>query len=167
MVLRRRLRLDPIEPLDPFALAAAMKIPVVTPQDIVGLRPECLDHVLGEGGDRWSGGTLPLPDGRAVVVLNPTHALTRRRATLMEELAHVHLKHQPSEICVQGGMSFRSFKKSQETQAYWLGATALLPHAAIAFCCRCELCVEEIAERYGISVQLVRFRCNTTGLKVA
>lgn len=165
--LRRKLRLDAIEPLDPFALADSMRIPVVTPKDIIDLPAACSAHVLGDGASHWSGGTVALPHGGAVVVLNPTHARTRQRATLMEELAHVHLNHQPSEICIHGAMAFRSFKKSQETQAYWLGAAALLPHAAISHCCDGDLCADEIAERYGVSVQLVRFRCNTTGLKVA
>ena len=67
-----------------------------------------------------------------MIILNPIHPDTRKRATLMEELSHIYLGHAPSKLTVvDGGLAFRSFKKTQETEAYWVGAAALVPRVAL------------------------------------
>ena len=164
--LRRLQRLGPIAPLDPYALAGAMGVPVVSPSDAVSLGPAFLAHLLGAGARSWSAGTLCLPDGRFVVVMNPTHAETRRRATLMEELAHLHLQHKPSELFPVDGKIFRSYLRSQERQAYSVGATALVPLAALQHARRMNQGAATIAKQYGVSQSLVTFRENVTGVRL-
>ncbi len=130
--LRRRVALPPMGILDPYRLAGKMGVRVLTPGDIPGMDPADLQHLLVQGSDSWSAGSIRLPNGQVVIVLNPTHPDTRKRATLMEELAHVHLRHKPSQLIVlDGGVAVRSFKKSQETEAYWVGAAALVPRGVL------------------------------------
>jgi len=61
--------------LDPFELAKYAKLLVITFDQIVGLSEESIRHLLGEGKDMWSGGAAShkLPDGRKLIILNPTH----------------------------------------------------------------------------------------------
>ncbi len=80
------------EPLDPFALARYAKLMVVPFEAIRDFLPEdIVEHLLGAGSDKWSGGasSVPLPNGQKLIILNPTHTATRHQATLMEEISHV------------------------------------------------------------------------------
>ena len=90
------------QPLDPFALAKFAKLLVVDFESIEGLSPESRAHLLGDAADEWSGGACsrPLPNGWRLVILNPAHGKHRNRATLMEEVAHVFLGHQPNRLAV-------------------------------------------------------------------
>ena len=75
------------EPLNPFDLARYAKLEVVQFDAIKDLlSPETLDHLLGAGSNKWSGGAsgIPLPNGRKLIILNPTHSPARHQATLME-----------------------------------------------------------------------------------
>ncbi len=166
-ILRSRLALRPLAPLDPFELAKNMCVDIIRPSEIPGLRPECLDQLLVKEFEAWSAGSLKLPSNDVVVVLNPTHAKTRERATLMEELSHIHLGHSPTQlIIVEGGPVFRTFKKSQETEAYWVGAAALVPKAALERAKSNDAQRQVVARFYGVSPDLVRFRENVTGLRL-
>ena len=166
-VLRARLALSPLAVLNPFDLARQMNAKVISPSDISGLPAECLNQLLITDSDGWSAGSLKLPDVGVVIVLNPNHPETRKRATLMEELSHIYLNHTPTQlILTDGGPAFRSFKKSQETEAYWVGAAALVPRAALERAKRNRANRHVVAQFYGVSRDLVRFRENVTGLRL-
>lgn len=164
--MRRRLALLPAAPLDPFLLAQTMQVPVITPHDIIQLDANCLAELLGSGARSWSGGSLHLPDGRAVVVLNPTHAATRNRATLMEELVHIDLQHPPSQIMRSGGLTMRSYNKTNETQAYWIGTAALVTRQRLQMAERVGATRESVANECGVSRDLVKFREQVTGIRL-
>src|SRR6185369_17560374 len=89
--------------LDPFKLARFAKLLVVPYDEIEGLSDESRDHLLGEGKEMWSGGAASqtLPDGRKLIILNPTHGKNRHNATLMEEVSHVFLGHKPSRLAIE------------------------------------------------------------------
>jgi len=109
-----------------------------------------------------------MPDGDVVIVLNPNHPETRKHATLMEELSHIHLAHTPTQlIVIDGGPAFRSFKKTQETQAYWVGAAALVPRAALERAKRNKADRQVLAKYFGVSRDLVAFRENVTGVRLS
>lgn len=164
--MRRRLALLPAAALDPFALAQAMEVPVITPHDVLQLDDNCLAELLGSGARSWSGGSLHLPDGRAVVVLNPTHAETRNRATLIEELVHIDLQHPPSQIMRSGGLAMRSYNKTNETQAYWIGTAALVTRQRLQLAEQAGATREVLAKECGVSRDLVKFREQVTGIRL-
>jgi hypothetical protein len=75
--------------LDPFTLARFAKLFVASFDDIAPLLSgETLKHLTGDGKNAWSGGAAShtLPDGRKLIILNPTHGMIRLYATLMEEI---------------------------------------------------------------------------------
>jgi hypothetical protein len=165
--LRKLLFLAPMAPLDPFELANKLSAKVVSPSDIPGLNSGCLHQLLMVDSDAWSAGSIHIPNGGVMVVLNPTHPQTRKRATLMEELSHLHLGHTPSKlIVVNGYLAFRSFKKSHETEAYWVGAAALVPRAALERARHNRSERRILASYFGVSRQLVSFRENVTGIRL-
>ena len=93
LALRDFAGVDGSQPLDPFALAHFARLLVVDFDQVEGLSPESRTHLLGAGGNEWSGGACSrtLPDGWRLDIQNPVHGVLRNRATLMEEIAHVFL----------------------------------------------------------------------------
>jgi hypothetical protein len=164
--------------LDPFKLAEFAKLLVVDFNSIEGLSPESRAHLLGDAADEWSGGACsrPLPNGWRLVILNPAHGQQRNRATLMEEVAHVFLGHQPNRLAViskdpvvrDGAASkqtlARDYNHDDEEAAYAVGAAALVPYEALRrFVVRGRRS-SEIARHFGVSRQLVEYRIKVTHL---
>jgi hypothetical protein len=167
------------QPLDPFALAEFAKLLVVDFDQIEGLSPESRQHLLGEGADQWSGGACsrPLPNGWRLVILNPAHGAQRNRATLMEEVAHVFLGHQPNRLAIISDDSkargikgrpkqtlARDYNHDDEEAAYAVGASALIPYAALRRLVRTGRRANQIALHFRVSRQLVEYRIKVTRL---
>jgi hypothetical protein len=173
------------QPLDPFALAEFAKLLVIDFDQIEGLSPESKQHLLGEGADQWSGGACsrPLPNGWKLVILNPAHGRQRNRATLMEEVAHVFLGHQPNRLAIistrnptirEGAGAktatptkqtlARDYNHNDEEAAYAVGAAALVPYAALQRLVRDGRRANQIARHFHVSRQLVEYRIKVTHL---
>jgi hypothetical protein len=151
--------------LDPFDLAGKMSVEVIDPSKIKLLAREILDQLFRDS-DAWSAGTLPLPDGQNIVVMNPTHNEARQRASLMEELVHIKLKHKPTKLVHNDGTTMRNWDQAQESQAYWVGAAALLPRCVIKGAKTLGWTAEKVARDHGVSMQLVEFREKILGIKL-
>jgi hypothetical protein len=163
-------RLD--EPLNPFELARYAKLEVVQFNDIKDLlSPETLNHLLGAGSDKWSGGAsgIPLPNGRKLIILNPTHSPTRHQSTLMEEICHVFLGHNPTKLEVKnhnkkGEEIARDYNEAMEEEAYSVGAAALVPFAALRDFVRAGKTSRDIARHFNVSRELVEYRMKVSRL---
>jgi hypothetical protein len=158
-------------PLDPFRLAKFANLLVVSFDQIQGLNPETREHLLGEASEKWSGGacSVPLPDGRRIVILNPNHGRMRTNATLMEEVSHVFLGHQPSRLKVvaeneNGQTISREYRKADEEAAYATGAAALVPFAALRRFVLDGQTSQQIAKHFHVSRELVEYRLKVTRL---
>lgn len=150
--------------LDPWRLAPYLKLRVISIDEVTALSEESRRVLLDDTTRGWSGGaSRPLPDGSRLVFLNPNHSRERQAATLMEEVAHVVLGHSPSrihgeEIQEGRGVRFRDFNEAQEEVAYAVGAAALLPYFSLRLAAEAGLSSEAIAQRFGISKELVDYR---------
>ncbi len=169
--LRQHLRLSSYDTLDHLALAQAMKVKILSIKDVSAIPATIVSHLLSNDRCSWSAGCLRLPEGnelRAVILYNPTHAITRQRATIMEELSHLHLKHKGSKLTrTDGGSGFRSYNKSEESQAYFVGAAALLPVEVLKKA-RVERTLRyEVASKCVVSEDLVLFREKITGVRLS
>ena len=153
--------------LDPYELAPQLKLAVVDGDEVLRLLPPDLHRYLRiEASDHWSGGVLPvpLPDGTYVCVLNPGHPRRRRKITLMEEIAHRHMKHQPSMVVVDSSdVRARDFDKACEAEAFGIGAAALLPWPSMFELLNSGNSVSDMAEHFDVSTQLVEYRIKITG----
>jgi IrrE N-terminal-like domain len=158
-------------PLDPFRLAKFANLLVVSFEQIKGLPHEAREHLLGAAAEKWSGGACsqPLPDGRRIVILNPTHGRMRTNATLMEEVSHVFLGHKPSRLKVvaetkDGQTVSREYRKADEEAAYATGAAALVPYAALRQFVHAGKNSQQIAKHFRVSRELVEYRIKVTRL---
>lgn len=160
------------ERLDPFKLAEYAKLFVATFDQIEPfLTEETRSHLLGDGSGSWSGGAAShtLPNGQKLIILNPTHARSRQRATLMEEVCHVFLGHKPSRLAIEtrdkdGKINARDYNHSIEEEAYSTGAAALVPYTALKRMVGSGMTIAQIARHFDVSKPLVEFRIKISRL---
>ena len=173
MALREFAGLDQVdEKLNPFDLARYAKLLVASFEQIEPfLTDETKAHLLKEGRDKWSGGACSqtLPDGRKLIILNPTHGENRQNATLMEEICHVFLGHKPSRLAVKnvskhGKPIAREYQEAVEEEAYSVGAAALVPYAALRTMINQGKTSREIARHFNVSRELVEYRMKVSRL---
>lgn len=164
-----RVRTD--APLDPFRLAKFANLLVLDFDHIKGLSTKTREHLLGSASEAWSGGACSrsLPDGRKIVILNPNHGRLRTNATLMEEISHVFLGHQPNRLHVvaedaRGRTSSRDYRKADEEAAYGIGAAALVPYASLRRSVLKGQTSSQIARHFRVSRELVEYRLKVTRL---
>lgn len=169
--LRDFARTPPAAPLNPFDLARFANLLVVDIDRIKGLTRKSRQHLLGTASEEWSGGACsrPLPDGRKIVILNPNHGPTRTNATLMEEICHVFLGHQPNRLSVisdekQGKTLARDYRKPDEEAAYATGAAALVPFVALRRLVLKGDSASRIAKHFRVSRDLVEYRLKVSRL---
>jgi Zn-dependent peptidase ImmA (M78 family) len=169
LALRDFARVKSDLPLDPFELAHFANLIVVSMDQIENLSDSAREHLLGAAADQWSGGACTLPNGMKLVILNPNHGRARTNATLMEEICHVFLAHEPNRLSIvtkdeRGRVMNRDYRKSDEEAAYGIGAAALVPFAALKRFVHRGKTAAEIARHFRVSRELVEYRLKVTRL---
>lgn len=167
--LRDFARVKPDLPIDPFELARFANLIVVNFDQIKELSESAREHLLGVAADAWSGGACTLPNGMKLVILNPGHGRARTNATLMEEICHVFLGHEPNRLSVvtkdeRGRVLNRDYRKADEEAAYGVGAAALVPFRALKRLVYSGKTSAEIARHFRVSRELVEYRLKVTRL---
>ncbi|HEY0428440.1 MAG TPA: ImmA/IrrE family metallo-endopeptidase [Pyrinomonadaceae bacterium] len=160
------------ERLDPFELARYAKLLVASFEQIEPfLTEETKAHLLLDASDKWSGGACSqaLPDGRKLIILNPTHGENRQNATLMEEICHVFLGHKPSRLAItnynkEGKVIARDYHPEIEEEAYSIGAAALVPFSSLRRFVSEGKTSREIARHFNVSRELVEYRMKVSRL---
>lgn len=163
--LRQRAKVGPMERFDPREVADSLDLSIVEPADINAMSADGLAQVEAISPKTWSGSGLPLPDGKLLVLLNPSQTPERANITMLEEAAHEHLGHEPTLIDTASfPIASRNYNARNEQDAYWTAAAALLPSKVVAQAVYRGLPAYELATAYGVSVELVEFRIKTLGL---
>lgn len=116
--------------------------------------------------DAFSAGTFRLEDGRYVVVFNSLHTPTRVRSDIAHELAHLLLEHETRSLERIGEFGFFTCNAEQEEEANWLAGCLLLPREAAVRTVRRGWSAAKVADEYGISEQMARFRLHASGATV-
>jgi len=167
--LRDFARVRGDQPLNPFDLARFANLVVLRFDQIKGLSESAREHLLGPAVEKWSGGACSLPNGMKLVILNPTHGRARTNATLMEEICHVFLGHQPNRLSVvtkdeRGKVMSRDYRKADEEEAYGVGAAALVPYRSLKRFLLKGKISGDIAVHFRVSRELVEYRMKVTKL---
>lgn len=166
--LRKTLQLKPLDNLNPFELAYRLGLTVITIYDVASLSDDIIHQLQIVDSDGWSAGTICLPNGQKIVVMNPKHAITRQRITLMEEITHVYLNHRPTTLkTISDSLAFRNYNEDCEKEAYWVGAASLLPRSVLIHAQKNNIAKSTLSKQYSVSEKLVTFRGNITHIKLA
>lgn len=111
----------------------------------------------------FSAATFEIND-KKVIVTNPIRTTGRLASDIAHEVSHIILKHSLSEVRELAGMPFRTCQPDEEEQATAMGGTLLLPRPLLIAAARRSMTPETIAETFGTTVELARWRYNTTGV---
>ena len=107
---RRALNLYAYDPLPSRSLAQHLKIAVIGPTQVPGVDEQILLCSLREDAG-WSGITLPIGEGKHLILYNPTHSLTRHESDIMHELSHLLFGHQPIRLRqIIEGLAVREYR---------------------------------------------------------
>ena len=169
IALREFARVKPDLSLNPFDLAEFANLMVVEFEQLKGLSERARQHLLGPASESWSGGACSLPDGMKLVILNPNHGSARTKATLMEEICHVFLAHQPNRLSIvtkdeRGKVMNRDYRKADEEEAYGVGAAALVPYSTLKKLLLQGKTSLQIGLHFRVSRELVEYRMKVTHL---
>jgi hypothetical protein len=160
--VRAEMRLTRYDPFDPFAYARKLRVPCepVSALALHGCSVEALAHVAGRGRADFSATTV-YRGTRRLILYNGHNSPERQRSDVSHELAHVLLEHEPGPVVGLGGC--RVWDDEQEGEAGWLGGVLLVPkHVALALA-RKGSPERDAAARYGVSVEMMRWRLNMSG----
>jgi len=165
VLLRQRAGVRPRDRLDPRALVDELKLVIVEPSNVTKATVE--DYALVTKADvkAWSGMGKRLPNGCLLVMLHPSQTPKRANVTIMEEVAHAHLGHRPSQLILHpNGLEKRAYNEKDEDDAYWTAAATLLPRDVVVHAVWQRQRVTEFAAAYGASPECAEFRIKTLGL---
>ncbi len=164
--IRSELSLPAHAALSPHRLAEHLDVQIWTPRDVPGITDAMLRQLLHTDPDGWSAVSCAVA-GKVTVIYNPQHSAGRQNSDIAHELAHVLLEHEPSKIVMShdGAMVMRSFDPKQEEEANWLGWSILLPRPALIRAIKARKSVDDIAQEWCVSRQLVEFRIRMTGAR--
>jgi len=159
--IRAKMGLRPYSPVDIVQVAAERGIPVLDAGDLIDIQR--LEEIERLQAFAFSAATFKIED-RHFIVTNPIRTPERRVSDIAHELAHVCLEHDLSEIREFAGIPFRTCKPDEEEQATAFGGTLMLPRPLLLRGAGQGLGPAEIAAKYGVSLEMARFRFNTTGV---
>lgn len=161
--VRAELGLNFMQALDPWQLAELYGVRVVA----LGALP--LDHAIRDHFHNvrphvFSGALVPHRNG-AVIIENDSHPLARRRSTMGHEMAHVIGEHKFGTSLVNE-RGCRTADKLQEDEAAEISGELLVPSDAARRLARQKVTDDEVALRFGVSIELARWRMNATGARI-
>ena len=160
---RRRMGLEPIDPLRALDVAEASGIavwPVDRPQ---GVPISDRVHLVGAGRDEWFGFTLHVGD-RHLIVANTARPPECQNSMVMHEIAHIMLGHRLAPVSTRAGVKLGIYRQHQEDEAAWLGSTLLVPRPALNWMRQQRLSHEDATTHFGISPALLAWRLRVTGI---
>lgn len=159
--LRSKMDLQSHESVTSVQLAAAAGVTIVDAATLVDVaRLVDLENIQAFA---FSACTFEIQD-RRIIVTNPLRSGGRRNSDVAHELSHVLLKHDLAEVRDVGGMFFRTCEPAEEEEATALGGTLLLPRPLLLRAAAQGWGADELAERYGVTTDMARYRLNTTGV---
>jgi Zn-dependent peptidase ImmA (M78 family) len=142
-----------------FQLADYLGVPTLRLSDLAGQVALTAEQRLALRQE-VHGFCMPLPDGRRAIVYNDFNGPPRQQSDVAHEAAHLLLQHQ-----------FRSLKQAnwreqeEENEAAFLGGALLVPLAAALNIVRRNMGVTEAANSFGVSEQMIAYRCNVSGAR--
>lgn len=160
--LRAELGLKVTDPLDSFALAGHLEIPVVSLEELRrhGASSQSISCLMA----RRSGfSALTICEGtRRLIVYNPRHPPTRQANSVVHEVSHVLLEHPPKPALGVGGC--RYWDSRLEDEADWQAAALLVPRDGAFVWLQSGNSLMEGAGNFGVSLALFRWRVHHTGV---
>lgn len=164
--VRAELGLDAHARLDPRLLAAYFEIEVHPLSALAGgpaIRV-AVHHLKVVDPKMFSAVTIfpDWPQRRRVIIFNDGNSEARQNADITHELGHGLRLHEPRYAIVNG---CRDYSKAEEDEASWLAGCLLVPREAALAVAQAREPLDQAAERFRVSLELMRMRVYATGAK--
>lgn len=159
---RSELNLQAFDPLCPFRLAEHLAIPVTELSSVNGMPPEIVQYFHGEGMREFSAITLQ-SDGPKQIIYNDGCHPNRQISSVAHEIAHIvlgHPLHPPMD-----GSGCRNFDPVLENEANEFAYAILITPEAALNAVENFVSIEDAAQHYGVSVQLLQHRIGKTNAR--
>ena len=160
--LRTKAGANLLGPLDLKSVAAGLGVRVVSATDLVTI--ERLEEIERIQAFAFSACTFDI-NASQIIVFNPIRSAERQTSDITHELAHIVLEHELTEIQYLEGIPFHTCQPGQEEEATALGGTLLLPRKLLLREARQGATVDQIATKFGVTMQMAQYRWNTTGVE--
>lgn len=164
LALRRDLGLVSHEPIDLFALAKRFRAYVAPLSEFADECPEAVHHFTHVERGAFSAATVPLENGRRVIIFNDSHSTGRRNSNLAHEIAHLALGHEFTLPIDTTGC--RNIDRDVEDEANWLGPTILIPNEAALHILRQAMDTAAACQVYGVTTAVLQMRVNASGARI-
>lgn len=160
--VRAELGIRMVDRLDPCALADHLAIPVWPLSGLHDCDPGALRHLQEIEPEAFSAVTV-FRGSRRTIVHNDAHVPGRRASNIAHELSHGLLLHQQTAALDDRGN--RLWDQAIEDEANILAGVLLLPADACIAMALKEVTDSEVAEYFGTSVEMARWRMNASGAR--
>ena len=157
---RSAIRIRAFDACPARLLAEALQVTIMLPNEIPNSDPQQL--ALLTNSDSWSAGIVR--KNPTWIVYNPRHSSTRWEASIMHEIAHILLQHQPVGFDRTTGLPLRHYRNEQE--ANFLGGCLQIPRRGLLWAAQNKMNRCEVAQHFLASKAMVNCRCNITGVKL-
>ncbi|MBP7260616.1 MAG: ImmA/IrrE family metallo-endopeptidase [Bacteroidia bacterium] len=160
---REELNIHACGPLCAFKLAEHLKVPVFKATQFITL-PNEVEKL--SNNCEWSALTMPNFEGTKIILHNPFHSDARQQSDLMHELAHIICEHEHVATLHDKPLPFgmREYDTEKEEEAKCLGSTLQLAKPCLLWANKRNMTYLEIAEHFTASIEMVKYRMNTTGI---
>lgn len=162
---RKEMNLEPVDPIDAWALAKKLNVTVLRAQEVPGIARETLDVLIKEDPESWSAATLCF-GGAYMIILNPMNSIGRTNSDLTHELAHILIGHDAARIDITPDhmLMLQNYDMQQEAEADWLAGCLLLPRTALLHLRKKGMEKTDAIRIYGVSRAMFDYRIGTTGV---
>ena len=162
--MRKELGLTVHDALSSRLLAKHLGVILLSQKDCPELTNKDLLNLNGNSG--WSGAAFDCQD-KSIILYNCHHSDARNESTIMHELSHIILGHKPNidDELKHLGLLLRNYDKIHENEANWLGSCLQIPFDGLVTALLKNKSEKDIAQQYGASLEMVKFRMNKSGAK--
>jgi Zn-dependent peptidase ImmA (M78 family) len=160
--LRQELNVQIDAPLDPFALANHLEIPLIKLSEMRTAAPNAASWFSSSGQSDFSAVTV-FEGFRRVIVYNDSHSPGRQSNDIAHELAHGILLHTPGPAMDAYGC--RHWNEDMENEADWLAGVLLISDDAAIHIVRMRMDASLAIREYGVSRPLLEWRLRMSGAK--
>lgn len=162
---RSQLKNSKFDPLDAFALANHLDVPIVTVKSLFEGNESHPAFSKLSDTNKFSAMWMPNEDGDKIILHNDNHSIKRQQSNLMHELSHIIRKHEVPEnwaiLCKQLGLHY--YNKEHEDEAKYLGACLQISKPGLLWALKRNYSESQISDYFNASEEMVRFRLNISG----
>lgn len=166
---REKLGVHPCSPLCAFQLAEHIGIKVYPATEFFSNSSAEVGLLSGNNGKvcEWSALTMTTEVCNRIIIHNPFNSTARQQSDIMHELSHIICEHEGRQIDIgiTIPIGMREFNEEQEEEAKCLGSILQIARPGLFWAKKRDMNVEDIASHFNASVDMVKYRLNTSGIE--